>query len=186
MTANSREGITYSSEWLTSFQFQWVSEDQLMYKRIINYTNPALGDGRIIPVDIPQNETPFFFQFYGGPGSAQYKKVYISTNGFISFDNNTQSGPSPPPSVPFCDYPNAFIAGVWCDLQVDTGTSIITGLYGWLNQWRFVIIYKNVLHKASEQRLTFEIMLENAPQYSGFCAQSKKPSSSDSSQITIS
>jgi len=88
----------------------------------------------------------------------------VSSNGFISFDNRSQ--PSPTPSdIPSTSKPNALIAAVWSDLNVDSNSSIITGFWIFSSYEYYVIIWKNVLHKASGNRLTFEIILENAPQY---------------------
>jgi hypothetical protein len=126
----------------------------------------GVGDDVIIPVDIPQPPDVYYFafRFFGGLGSAEYQRLYISTNGFISFDN--RSKPSPKPSdIPSTAQPNALIAAVWSDLNVDSSSSIITGFWVIFSHWYYVIIWKNVLHKSSGNRLTFEIILENAPQY---------------------
>lgn len=126
----------------------------------------GVGDDVIVPIDIPQpwDVGYFAFRFYGGLGSAEYQRIYVSTNGFISFDNRSQ--PSPTSSdIPSTARPNALVAAVWSDLNVDGSSSIITGFWVICSRWYYVIMWNNVLHKASGKRLTFEIILENAPQY---------------------
>ena len=159
MTANSRIGITYDCSWDNLW---WVSEDDLWHRNDM----VGVGDDVIIPIDIPQPPDIYYFafRFYGGYGSAEYQRLYVSSNGFISFDNRSQ--PSPAPSdIPSTSKPNALIAAVWSDLNVDSSSSIITGFWIFSSCEYYVIIWKNVLHKASGNRLTFEIILENAPQY---------------------
>jgi len=156
MTANSRKGITYN---FGQESLWWVSEDELWYRS----DRVGAGDDVVIPIDTSQYED-FIFRFYGGFLSAEYQKVYVSTNGFIGFHSSTQ--PSPTPSnIPSSAEPNAIIAGVWTDLNIDSSASIITGLWLSMGRWYFVIIWNSALHKASEQRLTFQIILENAPGY---------------------
>jgi len=159
MTANSRMGITYDWYW---GDLWWISESELYYRNDM----VGAGDDIIVPIDVPQPPDVYYFafRFYGGYCSAEYQRIYISTNGFISFDN--RSGPSPTPSdIPSTAAPNALIAAVWSDLNVDSSSSITTGFWAIFSHWYFVIIWNNVLHKASGNRLTFEIILENAPQY---------------------
>jgi len=159
MTANSRIGITYDWYW---DDLWWIPESELYYRSDM----VGVGDDVIVSIDIPQpSDVGYFaFRFYGGWGSAEYQRLYVSSNGFISFDNRSQ--PSPTPSdIPSTSRPNALIAAVWSDLNVDSSSSIITGFWAIGSHWYYVIIWKNVLHKASGNRLTFEIILENAPQY---------------------
>jgi len=159
MTANSRMGIQYSMDWQ---DLLWISENELWYRNdMVN-----VGDDEIFWVSFPYESTyPFYFRFYGGLGSAEYKGVWICTNGFIVFDNNSISASPNPCDIPYSGKPNAMIAALWTDLVIDSQAAIITGQYVVFSHYYFVIIWKNALHKASGKRLTFEIILEEAPQY---------------------
>jgi len=159
MTANSRMGIQYIREWRSLW---WIPENELYYRN--DYV--GLGDDVGVWVNIPQEAVPFFFRFYGGPGSAEYKKVWVCTNGFVCFDDNFKSTtPNLPPYIPYPSKPNALIAGLWTDLKIDNYASIITGLWALYGHYYFVITWKNAFHKASGKRLTFQIILEDAPEY---------------------
>lgn len=154
MAANSREGIAYER---SDVPLVWIPEDQLVYKT----TNTGVGDEAVIAIDIPQNlGLGFRSRFYGGPDSAEYQKVYVSTNGFISF-NNTTSHPIPMDIPSQAEPNNGTIAALWTDLVVDNNAQIVTGLYQLLPYY-FVIIWKNVLHAATGRRLTFQIVIQNA------------------------
>jgi len=159
MTANSRKGITYNYlvDWLW-----WISEGELYHRNV--WSN--VGDDWYTWVSFPDKDGyPFVFRFYGGRGSAEYEGVYVSSNGFITFHEENATSPTPT-SIPDEQKPNALIAGVWTDLYVDNQASIITGLaVDIMCQYYFVIMWKNVLHEPSGKRLTFEIILEDAPQY---------------------
>jgi hypothetical protein len=159
MTANSRMGIKYDWDWQSLW---WIPESELYYRNDM----VGVGDDVIIPIDIPQPPDVYYFafRFFGGLGSAEYQRLYISTNGFISFDNRSKPSPTPT-DIPSTAQPNALIAAVWSDLNVDSSSSIITGFWEIFSHLYYVIIWKNVLHKSSGNRLTFEIILENAPQY---------------------
>jgi len=154
-TANSRTGIAYTSE---SEFYRWYPENELYWA--VNRTN--LGDDVIVPVDIPQNEGSFICRFYGGHGSAEYKTVYICSNGFLSFDNSTE--PSRIPQMfPDSEKPNGVIAACWTDLNMDSQSSLITGIYLWDSVLYFVVIWKYALIVANQQRATFEIIIKNWP-----------------------
>lgn len=156
MTANSRLGITYSKEEMSSC---WIPKDQL--------TNPTemfnVGDDWGMWVNFP---SWFVFRFYGGKDSAKYKSVWVSSNGFVSFDlsNSTSSSPT---NIPWDGPPNNLIAALWTDLRIDSSASIIMGLYerglpGRTSLLYFVITWNNALHEQSGERLTFQIALEMA------------------------
>jgi len=152
MTANSRKGITYG---YNGESFWWIDENDLGSPCIRTGVGDEWGEW----VDFPYEY--YGFRFYGGPGSAQYTKVWISSNGFISFDPVNLTCPNPSNYFPPTKRPNAVIAAVWSDLDVDGEASITTGCYEQFCTKHFVITWKNIRHKASGQRLTFQITLRD-------------------------
>jgi len=101
-TANTRKGINYQSDWGVGLT-NWIE------------ANVPIPD-----MDPPEDEDceevdlPFTVRFYGGPGgqgrSAHYDKVWISSNGFLSFDNDT-TGPNPT-AIPDPSEPNTLLGEV--------------------------------------------------------------------------
>ena len=158
MTANSRKYITYDSYWQSLF---WIDENWLYNKNVMT----GVGDNWGCWMDIPDCAGyQVVFRFYGGHGSGEYTRVWISSNGFIAFDlsNSTNSSPS---NIPNVESPNAVIAALWTDLDIDGSASIITGTFTFTSHSYFVVIWKDAYHRASGERLTFQLILENAPQY---------------------
>ena len=84
----------------------------------------------------------------------------MCSNGFIAFDLSNSTTPYPS-NIPSPAAPNAIIAALWTDLCIDDDASIITGLY----YDKFIITWKNASHKESVERLTFQIVLDYAPQF---------------------
>jgi len=150
--ANSRKGIEYDQ---TVSSLVWRQEVDLNPRNV----RVGVGDDWGSYVDFPPG---FIFRFFGGFDSGEYSRAWVCSNGFISFDISESTSNSPS-DIPSPSSPNAMIAGVWADLSVDSSASIVTGLYEAFSHREFVIIWKNVLHKASGIRLTFQIILEEAP-----------------------
>jgi len=163
VTANSRRGITYN----------YYSLGGLLWWDVYDLTGIS-GDDEGSWVDIPQDPYTFEFRFYGGWASAEYKRVWVCTNGFISFDRSNSTSPYPS-SLPSYSEPNALIAALWADLIVDAAANITTGIVTYLSNFYFVISWNNVLHKASSERLTFQIILDaaNHPNYDPANVQSR-------------
>ena len=159
MTANSRKYITYN---LYSQSLWWIDEDELWYKNVMT----GVGDDWGCWMDIPNDcgGCQVVLRFYGGHGSGEYTRVWVSSNGFIAFDLSNSTNPSPS-SIPNTESPNAVIAPLWTDLNIDGSASIITGIWTLMSHSYFVVIWKNALHNASGERLTFQLILENAPGY---------------------
>ncbi|MGQ9459970.1 MAG: hypothetical protein ACUVRA_01895 [Candidatus Bathyarchaeaceae archaeon] len=161
MTANSRVGISYKYD---IGSLWWIHEDLLFPRYTLN-----LGDDDGAWVDMPYG----IFRFYGGQYSAEYQKVWICSNGFVAFDEReyarapTQYTSSTPQDIAYSGAPNAIIAAVWTDLVPDASTKIFAGKYQepFGDYTYFVIMWKNIKHKLSGERLTFEIILGNAWNY---------------------
>jgi len=154
MTANSRMGITYQASW----EDLWWFDEENGY--VVDYYNEYsnVGSHWGAWVDFPPYLT---FRFWGGHNSAEYKRVWVSSNGFVCFDLS-ESTTHVPKDIPSTASPNALIAGVWTGLIVDLYAKITTyrvssGLFS-----AFAITWENVL-TADQKRLTFQIVLENAP-----------------------
>jgi hypothetical protein len=149
MTTNSRRGISYEySNWPWN---EWYSESSLALRK----DRPNVGDewGEWFSVSSEFH----YFSFYG----AYYKKLYVSSNGFISV-NDANMTSSSRQSMPNSKEPNGIIAGCWADFVIDSLASIHVGEYYDVAQriW-FVVIWKNALHKKSGTRATFEIAISN-------------------------
>jgi hypothetical protein len=170
MTADCRAGIKYTNvlQDYTVDALSWIPPCDLLVSSVVS----QVGDSFIVPVDFPQNFPPYgggmVFRFFGGRGSAEYTCCYVSSNGFVSFDNASQPSPNPS-NITTPNRPNALIAAVWTDLNVTGGDSnITTGIY-YSTTTRpggapcFVVIWNNVLEESSRQRLTFEIIMEDKP-----------------------
>jgi len=150
-TANTRKGIDYDYYTCQTFT-QWVEA-----------TTPTniTGDNSGAWLNIP-----FGVAFYGGPGvqnaSAMYSRIWVCSNGFVSFDCDSTS--PTPCDIPAIALPNTIIAPYWSDIDPIGGS--IT-YYASLN--KFVVEWKNVKSKYNNERQTFEIVILNDyyPHYRG-------------------
>ncbi len=110
----------------------------------------GLGDDTVIG-GIP---LPFPFIFYGNP----YNKVFISSNGFITFNDDPEDGYNGGDSIPNMLSPNNFIAGFWEDLNPSKG-----GVSYWVGgtdaNREFVVEFKEVPHWDGDFMVTFQIIL---------------------------
>jgi len=153
-TANSRKGIIYGQ---TAMPIDWRNENELSLKNQFI----GVGDDWGAWIDFPPG---FRFRYFGGFLSAEYNRVWICANGFVSFDPSNSTSPIPT-NIPTAAAPNAIISVVWTDLVIDGSASIVTGLFEFVSKREFVIIWKNALHKASvpQKRLTFQVALKEMP-----------------------
>ena len=143
-TANTRKGINYQSSWGAGLT-DWIEADT----PIPGMDPPEDNDGAWV-------ELPFTVRFYGGPGgqgrSAHYDRVWISSNGFLSFSSNS-TGPNPT-AIPDPSEPNTILAVYWSDLDPSGGTIKYYGGYNF-----FAVTWRNVLDKNNGQRQTFEVII---------------------------
>jgi hypothetical protein len=103
---------------------------------------------------------PFDFNFYG----VYYNEVYISSNGFISFDAGVGDGCCSVQPLPQDDFVNNVVAGYWEDLNPRRGKIRYQTL--WVEDSReFVIGFYDVPHyvpylsESDGDPVTFEIIL---------------------------
>ena len=139
VAANSRRNMEYTASYGTS--------DVYIYgAHTLN-----LGDNEGVWVDIG---FPFFF--YG----AWYTKVFITSNGFVTFDgraynDNGGKWTSPnPTSIPTTDDPNAILAPFWRDLDPSKGGTIE---YGQGQICDFAVVWRDVPNKANSNTQTFAL-----------------------------
>jgi len=154
MTANSRMGITYKAPWEDLW---WFDEENYVVDYYNEYSDVGVDWGAW--VDFPPYLT---FRFWGGHDSAEYKRVWVCSNGFVCFDLS-ESTTRVPKDIPSSASPNALIAGVWTGLFIDSAAKITTYRVSSLLFSAFVITWENVLTAVDQRRLTFQIVLENAP-----------------------
>lgn len=142
-TANTRKAITYGQT-VFSGLIDWVEATAL---------TGITGDNSGVWLTLP-----FPVRFYGGPGypyeSAEYRSVWVSSNGFLSFDSDSTS--YDPKPIPDESMPNTLLAVYWSDLD-PTGGSIKY----YSDSTIFVVLWDNVLNKRNGYRQTFEVIIED-------------------------
>ncbi|MFN0202315.1 MAG: fibronectin type III domain-containing protein [Bacteroidia bacterium] len=95
----------------------------------------------------------FNFSFYGNV----YTNVYISTNGFLSFDAAVGSGCCAGQLLPNATAPNNVIATCWTDLNTGGGGTI--DYFNLTSPNRLVIRYNGVAHYLGTPQVTSQIIL---------------------------
>ena len=109
-----------------------------------------LGDDQVsaaIPI-------PFNFLFYG----ISYHEVFISSNGFITFNANEVDGYNGGDAVPNALHPNNFIAGFWEDLNPSAG-GVGYASTGDEGSREFVVSFTEVPHFGVGFPVTFQIII---------------------------
>jgi hypothetical protein len=154
-TANTRKGIIYGQT-VFSGLYDWVEA--------VTETG-ITGDNSGAWFTLP-----FPVRFYGGPGypykSAEYNKVWVSSNGFLSFD--TASTSADPAVIPNGASPNTLLAVCWSDLDPTGGSIRVYSDYS-----IFVVLWDNVLNKRNGVRQTFEVIIEDFQVPSGGRGQNR-------------
>jgi hypothetical protein len=98
----------------------------------------------------------FMFNFYGN----NYNQFRISSNGFITFDNATNSGCCNGQNLPNGGAPNNLIALCWEDLDPpESGGIIRHGFIGSAPNRVYVVEYNNVRHYPNNVPITGQIHL---------------------------
>jgi len=102
-------------------------------------------------------DLPYPFRFYG----KVYRKVWVCSNGFMSFDSNSVS--YSPKSIPDSSIPNTLVAGFWRDLNPAKGGSITyySGLDS-SNLYTFVVTWDKVPNYGNSNTQTFQITLRQS------------------------
>ncbi len=92
---------------------------------------------------------PFSFKFF----DKEYTSLYLCTNGYLSFTDNTSF--FTPQYLPDSTEPNAVIAPFWRDLVVDSLSSITY----YAGSDKVVISWENVRNFSDDSRQTFQVVL---------------------------
>jgi hypothetical protein len=98
---------------------------------------------------------PFSFTFYGN----SYTTVYISSNGFITFNNDGNSGCCTGQFLPDAGSPNNLVALCWEDLNPNSGGTIRYGTYGTSPNRVLVVEYSALQHYGGGNPVTGQILL---------------------------
>jgi len=111
------------------------------------------GDDDYVDIDLP-----FPFTYYGS--TYIRPKVWLSTNGFLSFVDPGGSHPDDRTTLPHTASPNATLCAFWDDLWVDSAASVRTATVGTAPNRRFVIEWRNVFIFGNDiDRFSVEIVL---------------------------
>ena len=97
----------------------------------------------------------FAFNYY----DADYNNVFISSNGFISLLPGQSNGCCSGQAIPTAGTPNAVIAGVWTDLNPNSGGSVTTGLLGEAPERRFIVSFNGVSYFGGGGTVSFQLVL---------------------------
>jgi len=155
VTGNTRRGISYGYT-IHSDLYPWMFEDRLESDTKVVFENVSDNWGDW--VELPYR---FNFLFYGGRyRQADRSKVWVCSNGFISFDLSNSTHPYASVIPSWIDPPDALIAALWTDLVIDDQAKIIVGESLVMPRRYLVVIWKNALDKSVGQRLTFAVAIE--------------------------
>lgn len=118
-------------------------------------TSLILGDDEVsgaIPIG-------FGFSFYGNT----YSQLYVSSNGFLTFNSLSPHGCCTGSTLPSASTPNNLIAGYWEDLYRPGGGSIRYQTLGTAGNREFIAGFYGVPHFSAGNPVSFEMILhENA------------------------
>jgi Leucine-rich repeat (LRR) protein len=146
-------------QFITAAPFTYnVSSSTFGYSTLSAPTTVTLSDDSVTSTAIPIG---FDFDFFG----ATYNSIYISSNGFISFQSPDQDADGNPDEevdgccrghqIPLSLYPNAYIAGYWEDLDPSQGGTIQYENLG----SEFIVEFSNVPHLDEAIFVSFQIKL---------------------------
>lgn len=146
-------------QFITAAPFTYnVSSSTFGYSTLSAPTTVTLSDDSVTSTPIPIG---FDFEFFG----ATYNSIYISSNGFISFQSPDQDADGNPDEevdgccrghqIPLSLYPNTYIAGYWEDLDPSQGGTIQYENLG----SEFIVEFSNVPHLDEAIFVSFQIKL---------------------------
>ena len=135
VSANTRKGVYYDVQ---QWSYNWYE---------VSDPTGITGDDAGVNLTLP-----FTVLYYG----VEYNYVWVSSNGFLSFDCPSTS--PTPESIPNTNKPNSTVAVFWRDLNPAAGGSIT---YGYIFQTPplFVISWNNVPNKGNGIPQTFQVVI---------------------------
>lgn len=121
--------------------------------------NPIDGVGQSVTLSDDQVSAfiplSFTFNFFG----TDYTQVRLSSNGFLTFNNSTNSGCCEGDPIPSTSDPDNIIAFAWSDLNPNEGGSFQYFTIGTAPNRIFVVDVKNLSHYGFPGRVTSQIQL---------------------------
>jgi hypothetical protein len=132
---------------------------------LVNQTGtfaPIAGSGTNVSLtdDVISGVLPigFNFDFYGNT----YNQFYISSNGFITFDNTFANGCCSGQNLPNPAQPNNLIAFAWEDINPGTGGAIEYFTTGTSPNSQLVVNFLNVPHFGGGNNVTSQLVLNES------------------------
>lgn len=135
------------------YGYSWIDSDEIGGPEFNWMDISATGIAIYLSDDDSEMLTmPFDFEFYG----EDYSQIYVSSNGFISFDSGNASSYSNT-QLPTSSTPNNLIAGFWDDLNPSSGGNI----YYEATDNQIIIQFSNVQHYNSSDMVSFQYILSD-------------------------
>ncbi len=144
----SQKGFSFSSSTLSNISFNWIY--------LFGSTNLSLGDDEVSGLI----SLGFNTNFYG----TSYSQVRVSSNGFLTFDDDSNHGCCEGQLLPTSGSPANLVVGWWEDLRPASGGGAGTIKYetiGSAPNRKFVVEFNDVAHYGdNNKRVTFQIVLK--------------------------
>ncbi|HEY5648539.1 MAG TPA: hypothetical protein VIU33_03505, partial [Nitrospiria bacterium] len=142
-----------------------------------------LDSGNRVAVLLGDNEMsgaipiPFSFKFFHDlPSMEAHSALYISSNGFITFEEGQSDGcptpglPCSGQALPNSNGPNGLIAAYWEDLDPSVGGLISYGTVGAAPNRKFIVEFDQVPHAPAGNPVSFQIqLLEGSNEIEIYC-----------------
>jgi hypothetical protein len=97
----------------------------------------------------------FDFSLFG----RTYSRVWLASNGFLTFTDPGDNAAIIAPLLPSSFEPNALVAGFWGAFDLSTRGAVRYGTRGQAPNREFVAMYDNVIHQSGGDPVSFQIIL---------------------------
>lgn len=121
----------------------------------------ALHTGNMTPIVLSDDAISaaiplgFSFDFYG----TNYSEAFVSSNGFLTFNNNTNPGCCAGGLLPGTDLPNNLIAFAWNNLDPSLGGTIAHTTIGLAPNRVFILDFNNIQHHGGGNPVNVQLKL---------------------------